>query len=271
MLITEELLSILIIDDDNDNLILFSKILKKAIVKVDILTATNGSDGLKLAKKHLPDTIILDIMMPDIDGYSVCKILKENTKTKGIPIIIITGIEEKIETKIKVLKLGAEAFLTKPIHKAELTAQIQSMLRIKIAEDKIKDEKNRLEKIVEQRTRDLRQELKERKTIEKELKKTQKQLRLHSAHNINLQEQERIRISRGLHDEMGQVLTGLQMKLSAFSDHLNEQKQSYQGKNKSIKMVKELYDMTDYIFGSVKRIIYDLSSSLGSSRIDCCN
>ena len=79
--------SLLIIDDDQDTLILISRILEKSFPDVSVYSAASGVAGLKLAKKYRPDTILLDVCMPNMDGFSVCKQLKEEESTKNIPLL----------------------------------------------------------------------------------------------------------------------------------------------------------------------------------------
>lgn len=229
--------SILIVDDDADNLILISKMLEKSFSDISIYSASSGFAGIKLAKKYLPDTIILDVMMPDIDGFAVCKELKEDSLTKNIPILMITGLEIQMQAKIKALNIGADSFLSKPIRKAELIAQIKAMLRIKIAEDKVLNEKKKLERLIKIRT---------------------KKLHLLAAHTLSLQEEERARISRGLHDELGQMLVGLQMGHDSLLKIIGKKEFNCSEKEILLKKTRELIEMTEYSFDSVRKIVHDL-------------
>jgi len=227
--------SILTIDDDIDNLELISKILDNAFKKVSIYSASSGTAGLRLADKYRPDTIILDVLMPDMDGFAVCEKLKKNDYTKNIPVIIITGSNANIETKVRALELGADAFLAKPIRKAELIAQLKVMLRIKFAEDKIRYEKKTLERIVKQRT---------------------EKLHLLTTHNITLQEEEKSRISRELHDELGQMLVGLQMGHDSLLRIIDKKKVI----DRDVLRLKvtDLIGITEQSFNSVRKIIHNL-------------
>ena len=128
---------ILAIDDKKNNLLSISALLENLIPGCDVITALSGEEGIKKAKQELPDTILLDIIMPGMDGFDVCQELKSNDIIKHIPVIILTAIRTDSKSRIKALELGADAFLTKPIDPAELTAQVRAMLRIKNSEDKI--------------------------------------------------------------------------------------------------------------------------------------
>ncbi len=146
---------ILAIDDQKDNLITISALLKNLIPGCTVLTAQEGEEGIGLAKSELPDVIILDIKMPGMDGFEVCTRLKGNADTKHIPVVLLTAIHTDMESRVRGLDIGADAFLTKPINEAELIAQINVMLRIKKAEDLLRSEKLLLEEIVQERTGEL--------------------------------------------------------------------------------------------------------------------
>lgn len=147
---------ILAIDDQVDNLITIKAVIKSRIQNCDVITALSGKDGIEIAIKEQPDTILLDIIMPDMDGFETCKRLKENELTKHIPVIMVTAIKTDSDSRVKGLNIGADAFLSKPIDAIELTAQVNVMLRIKEAEDKLRGEKDLLEELVLERTRDLK-------------------------------------------------------------------------------------------------------------------
>jgi len=148
---------ILAIDDQKDNLLTVRALLTKFISSCEVLIAQSGKEGLEIAKKEQPDIILLDIIMPKMDGYEVCKKLKEDETTRHIPIIMLTAILNDTKSKIKGLETGADAFLTKPIEPNELSAQINVMFRIKKAEDKLRAERELLDKKVKERTEKLRE------------------------------------------------------------------------------------------------------------------
>jgi two-component system cell cycle response regulator len=119
---------ILIVDDDPLNI----KLLKAKLParKYDTLSALNGEQALLTAMNELPDLILLDIMMPGLDGFEVSRRLKANPYTKDIPIIVITALEG-LDEKIRGLEAGADEFLNKPVNTIELLARIRSLLRLK--------------------------------------------------------------------------------------------------------------------------------------------
>ena len=146
---------ILAIDDNNDNLISLKAIINDAFPGAIVYTALNGPAGIGLAIANDPDVILLDIIMPDIDGFEVCRQLKQDAKVHDIPVVFLTAIKGDRENRIKALEAGAEAFLAKPIDEMELTAQIRAMIKIKTANQLKRDEKVRLKKLVTERTNKL--------------------------------------------------------------------------------------------------------------------
>ncbi len=146
---------ILVIDDQQDNLIVIKALLRNYMPECEVFTAISGKLGIDIAKREQPDTIILDIIMPGMDGYEVCRILKSHESTKHIPIIMLTAIKTDTESRIKGLDSGADAFFSKPIEPSELSAQIHVMLRLKQVEDALRMEKMNLEKMVRERTKEL--------------------------------------------------------------------------------------------------------------------
>ncbi len=137
---------ILAIDDKRDNLIALSALLRNLIDECEVVTVKSGPEGIAKAESEQPDVILLDIRMPGMDGYEVCKILKSQSETNHIPVIMITAIKTDSESRIKGLELGADAFLAKPIDETELAAQVKAMLRIKKAEDALRMERDELAK-----------------------------------------------------------------------------------------------------------------------------
>ncbi len=150
------MIKILTIDDKKDNLITMSALLKNLIPGCTVITAQSGAEGIKKAKAELPDTILLDIKMPEMDGFEVCKRLKSDENTKGIPVIMITAVKTDTESCIKGLETGADSFIAKPIDGTELVAQVNVALRIKKAEDLLRRERDLLEETVQERTKELR-------------------------------------------------------------------------------------------------------------------
>lgn len=148
---------ILAIDDQPINLLTVRAIIETNMPGCEALTAQSGKEGIESAISYQPDTILLDIIMPGIDGYETCKKLKNDERTKHIPIIMVSAIKIDKESRIKGLTAGADSFISKPIDPDELTVQINVMLRIKAAEDKLREEKELLRQMVHERTKELKE------------------------------------------------------------------------------------------------------------------
>ncbi|MDX9883357.1 MAG: response regulator [Prolixibacteraceae bacterium] len=183
-------IKILAIDDIRDNLISLKALIEDSFPFATVITALSGERGIELALAENPDVMLLDIVMPMMDGFTVCRQLKEYETTQDIPVVFITALKGDRENRIKALEAGGDAFLAKPIDELELVAQIRAMVRIKEAREEKKNEKERLEKLVAERTVELQQELRERKKIEKELylakEKAEESDRLKSAFLANM-------------------------------------------------------------------------------------
>ncbi|MDY6933379.1 MAG: response regulator [Spirochaetota bacterium] len=119
---------ILIVDDDPINLKLLAAMLPAD--KYEIIKANNGEEALEKVYEECPDLILLDIMMPGIDGYEVIRRLKKNSKTMYIPVILVTALGGA-EDKAKGLEVGADEFLNKPVNTAELQTRVNSLLLLK--------------------------------------------------------------------------------------------------------------------------------------------
>lgn len=132
--------TILVVDDEPLNVELLEGSLSD---DYRIIKAYNGTDALTMAKEKLPDLILLDIMMPDIDGYEVCSQLKKDEKTICIPIVMITILKEKPD-RIKAMAAGADDFLSKPVDMYELTVRVKSLIRIKQYYDTLMKEREKL-------------------------------------------------------------------------------------------------------------------------------
>ena len=126
--------TILIVDDEETNIRLLKGML--APKGYDLREATRGEEALLLATDILPDMVILDVMMPGIDGFEVCQRLKGDDKTKIIPVIMVTALSEK-QHRLKAMECGADDFISKPVDLTELHIRVKSLLRIKANEDEL--------------------------------------------------------------------------------------------------------------------------------------
>ncbi|MEX0602631.1 MAG: response regulator [Bacteroidota bacterium] len=120
---------ILVVDDTEDNLDLLEFALKRK--PVSMLRATSGRECLQIAREQRPDVILLDIQMPEMDGFETLKHLRDHPDTKSIPIIFLTAQRKDPESIEKGLLLGADEYLTKPIDTDELLVRTRTLVRLK--------------------------------------------------------------------------------------------------------------------------------------------
>ncbi len=134
---------ILVVDDIPQNVRLLEMNLKPE--GYNIIAAYSGEEALEKVKAEKPDLILLDIMMPGMDGYEVCKKLRQNRETRALPIVMITASEKDMDKKIEALDAGADDFITKPFDRYEVLARVRSLLRVKSLHDELIRANNMLE------------------------------------------------------------------------------------------------------------------------------
>jgi two-component system phosphate regulon response regulator PhoB len=117
---------ILVVDDEPDALELIAFNLKTA--GLDVVTASDGEAALQLARSHQPDLVLLDLMLPEVDGLEVCKILRRDPATSAIPIIMVTAKAAEMD-RVLGLELGADDYVTKPFSPRELVLRVKNLLR----------------------------------------------------------------------------------------------------------------------------------------------
>ena len=158
---------ILGVDDEMNNLKLICALLSTCDYAFE--TASNGAEAIEKTTAFRPDLILLDIMMPGMDGYEVCKRLKKNLETEHIPVVMVTALADR-EARIKGLEAGANDFLSKPLDSVELMVRTKNLLKVKKFEDLIQVYNSRLEDDVRKKTYELRDALEEVVTSETRLK-----------------------------------------------------------------------------------------------------
>jgi adenylate cyclase len=127
---------ILVVDDTPSNVKLLADVLHARGYAV--VTATNGAEALARTERDAIDLVLLDVMMPGMSGYDVCRKIRENTATAMLPVIMVTALDPAQE-RVKGIEAGADDFLTKPIHQPEILARVRSLLRVKALHDQLTD------------------------------------------------------------------------------------------------------------------------------------
>ena len=166
-------INILIVDDMADNLKVLANTLSAQGYQVRC--ATNGSTALRGASAILPDLILLDIKMPDLDGYEVCQRLKANISTCNIPVIFLSALDDVLD-KVKAFEVGGVDFISKPIQIKEVLVRVKNQIALQLANAKISQLNQELEIRVQQRTfelksanQKLKREINERQRIQQKL------------------------------------------------------------------------------------------------------
>jgi len=175
---------ILAIDDNIDNLVSLKAVINDIFSTADVFTATNGPMGIELAIKEDPDVILLDVIMPIMDGYEVCRKLKANPIVSDIPVVFVTAIKGDKANRIIALESGAEGFLAKPIDASELIAVIRAMSKIKNAIVEKRTENERLTLLVSEKTNELMKAHKSTLALLDELR-IENETRKHQALKLN--------------------------------------------------------------------------------------
>ncbi len=139
--------SILVVDDNTDNLQLLNGILSKHHYKVRL--APNGKHALATIKKEAPDLVLLDVMMPGMDGFEVCRYLKEDEQTAKIPIVFISALNETID-KVKAFSIGGADYITKPFKVEEVLARIETHLALHFLRVQMEKKNSELQKALDE-------------------------------------------------------------------------------------------------------------------------
>ncbi|HPE35272.1 MAG TPA: PAS domain S-box protein [Bacteroidales bacterium] len=167
------MMKILAIDGIRDNLISLQAIIRDNFPDAEVFLSQTGKEGIESAIANDPDVILLDVVMPDMNGFEVCRQIKSDKNLSDIPVVFITAVKGDKESRIKALEAGGEAFLAKPVDESELIAQINAMVKVKAANLMRRNETAYLQRIVNNRTLALEKELEERKKTETALRESE--------------------------------------------------------------------------------------------------
>jgi putative two-component system response regulator len=144
---------VLVADDENLNRKLMEAILLP--LGYDVILAEDGQETLEKVREDLPDVILLDIMMPKMDGFQVATRLKQDEETRIIPVVMVTSLNE-VEDRVRALEAGADDFLSKPVDATEVKARVMSLLKVKAYNDHMRNYQKELEAEVVRRTEQVR-------------------------------------------------------------------------------------------------------------------
>ena len=147
---------ILIADDEDRNRRLMEALLLP--MGYEVLKAVNGKDAIEKAKETSPDVILMDVMMPVMDGFEAVNILKQDEETRIIPVVMVTALRE-VSDRVKALEAGADDFLSKPIDKTELRTRVQTLVKVKAYNDHLRNYQKQLEAEVALKTIQLQKTL----------------------------------------------------------------------------------------------------------------
>ncbi len=144
---------ILIVDDEGFNVKLLRALCEN--IGFETISASNGREGVEKTIKHRPDLVLMDVMMPEMNGFDATEALKSNRLTRHIPVVMVTALGSR-QDRITGISKGADDFLMKPIDSEELAVRIKNLLKIKEFNDLLQDHNKRLEEQVRERTEQLR-------------------------------------------------------------------------------------------------------------------
>ncbi|SRR6266487_709500 len=184
----------------------------------DLRLAKDGLEALQMLKQLQPDLILLDIMMPSLDGFEVCRRIRSMPQLAEVPIILLTALDSP-DARLRGIEAGADDFLTKPVDRRELAARVRTITRL-----------NRYRTLMEQR----------------------ENIRQMAERVIAAQEEERQRISRELHDDLGQALTTHLLALRNLQEDLSIPVEVM------FERLQSLYDQSYEVFVKVRRLAHDL-------------
>ena len=220
----EHLAKVLVVDDIQSNIDFVTDVLE--LENLEIFGAFNGQKAIELANSEKPDVILLDISMPEMDGYEVCENLKASPETKDIPIIFLTARVQK-EDIIKGFELGAVDYIIKPFNFNELISRVRTHIDLKQKTEKLQNINLELESKVEERTQQLRLANKELKEANKELTKAHDEL--------SILDMTKTEFVLHINHELRTPLNGIQGYINILSENIQDETQK-----ESLNSIKEL-------------------------------
>lgn len=260
--------TVLIIDDSPTNLgVVFDLLDGNGFT---VMVAQDGESGLDKIQYAVPDIILLDALMPGLDGFEVCRRLKQDERTSATPVIFMTGLTS-VEDKVKGFEAGAVDYVTKPVQEDELLARIVTHLRIHTLTQQLQSANGQLQQEIGERQRaeqaltayqDQLEEQVEQRTAQ--LSQTNQQLRYLTARLAEVEEAERRRLARELHDRVSQDLGILDINLNIIQNKIGQTALSAKDAEP---LQTHLQDSLELV-QQVARHVYDVMADLRSPVLD---
>lgn len=192
---------ILLVDDEAKNLAALQAVLEP--LGQNLLLAQSGEEALGLVLEYNPAVILLDVRMPGLDGFETARLIRSREQSRHTPIIFMTGVAAEMESAFRGYTVGAADYLLKPLVPEVLQSKVSVFVEL--------HKKNAA----------LNREIKERRAALEQLRESQEQLRALAGRLISVREEERTRIAREVHDELGQALTGLKLEVQWLAKRLD--------------------------------------------------
>jgi len=200
---------------------------------------------LTSAMESPPDLILMDIRMPDMDGYEVCRKLKACKKTRQVPVIFLSVLSN-LKDKMDAFTTGGVDYINKPFQEEEVLARVATHLSLRNAQS-----------MLERQNYQLNQEIEERKRIEAELRQRSSQLQGLTVRLAEIQETERRHLARELHDRVGQNLTLLGIHLKILEDRLPEENMDFRRLTDSRQILEEMTESIRGMVGELRPFVLD--------------
>ncbi len=194
--------NILLVDDEPKNLLALSALLED--LGHHLLLARSGDEALRCALEHELALILLDVRMPGIDGFETARLLHARERSRLTPIIFLTAAADGLGSIFRGYEVGAVAYLVKPLVPEVLLSKVSVFVDL------------------HRKNAELSREITERRQAEQQVRESEERLRALASHIITVREQERAHIAREIHDELGQVLTGLKMDIVWLSKRIED-------------------------------------------------
>ena len=185
---------ILLVDDDPATLLALESVLEP--LGQNLLLARSGDDAFREVLRHDLAMILLDVRMPGMDGFEIARMIRARERSRHTPIIFLTGVAAEMESALRGYEIGAVDFLMKPIVPEFLRSKVSVFVEL------------------QRQNATLAAEIRERRAVEEQYRESEQRLRALATRLVAIREEERTRIAREIHDELGQVLTGLRMDVT---------------------------------------------------------